>query len=123
MSSKLSQQTRGVSLAKQVHAEVQAMGCTSIIACQICLAYCSSSQRQIFYSSTNNSYCLIVQHLLERHVLDVMHCEKNLCENIVKTLWGMNDSPTSRIDAHELGIREEIWLQESRRQQDEYYMP
>ena len=63
-----------------------------------------------------------MQHLLERHVLDVMHCEKNLCENIVKTLWGMNDSLGSRIDAHELGIREEIWLQESRRRQDEYYM-
>ena len=61
--------------------------------------------------------------MLERHVLDPMHCEKNLCENIVKTLWGMNDSPGSIIDAQELDIREEIWLQESRRRQDEYYMP
>jgi hypothetical protein len=52
-----------------------------------------------------------------------MHCEKNLCENIVKTLWGINDSPGSRIDAQEIGIREEIWLQVSRRRQDEYYMP
>ena len=64
-----------------------------------------------------------VQHLLERHILDVMHCEKNLCENLLKTLFGMNDSPRSRVDAEELGIREEIWLQPPRRQQEGYYMP
>ena len=65
----------------------------------------------------------LVQHLLERHILDVMHCEKNLCENLLKTLFGMNDSPGSRVDAEDLGIREEIWLQPPRRQQDGYYMP
>ena len=65
----------------------------------------------------------LVQHLLERHILDVMHCEKNLCENLLKTLFGMNDSPGSRIDAEDLGIREEIWLQPPRRQHDGYYMP
>ena len=64
-----------------------------------------------------------VQHLLVRHILDVMHCEKNLCENLLKTLFGMNDSPGSRVDAEELGIREEIWLQPPRRQQEGYYMP
>ena len=64
-----------------------------------------------------------VQHLLERHILDVMHCEKNLSENLLKTLFGMNDSPGSRVDAEDLGIREEIWLQPPRRQQDGYYMP
>lgn len=52
-----------------------------------------------------------------------MHCEKNLCENIVKTLLGMNDSPGSRRDAEDLGIREEIWLQAPQRQQDQFYMP
>ena len=36
---------------------------------------------------------------------------------------GMNDSPRSRVDAEDLGIREEIWLQPARRQQDQYYMP
>lgn len=65
----------------------------------------------------------LVQHLLERHILDVMHCEKNLCENLLKTLFGMNDSPGSRVDAEDLGIREEIWLQPPRRPQDGYYMP
>jgi hypothetical protein len=35
----------------------------------------------------------------------------------------MNDSPGSRVDAQELGIREEIWLQDPRRRQDDFYMP
>ena len=41
----------------------------------------------------------------------------------MKTLMGMKDSAGSRIDAEDLGIREEIWLQPPRRRQDEYYMP
>jgi hypothetical protein len=69
----------------------------------------------------NNTY--FVQHLKVRHVLDVMHCEKNLCENIVKTLFGMNDSPGSRQDVEDLNIREELWLQPPRRHGDEFYMP
>jgi hypothetical protein len=64
-----------------------------------------------------------MQHLLDHHILDVMHCEKNLCENLLRTLLGMNDSPESRVDAEDLGIREEIWLQPPRREQDVYYMP
>lgn len=52
-----------------------------------------------------------------------MHCEKNLCENIVKNLLGMHDSAGSRQDAQDLNIREEIWLQPSARGRDELYMP
>ena len=70
----------------------------------------------------NNSRCF-VQHLKVRHVLDVMHCEKNLCENILKTLFGMNDNPGSRQDVEDLNIREELWLQPPRRQGDQFYMP
>lgn len=66
---------------------------------------------------------IFLQYLLVRHILDVMHCEKNLCENMVKTLLAMNDTPGSRLDAQDLGIREEIWLQDPRRRQDDYYMP
>ena len=62
------------------------------------------------------------QHLKIRHVLDVMHCEKNLCENILKTLFGMNDSPGSRQDVEDLNIRQEIWLQPPRRHGDQFYM-
>ena len=52
-----------------------------------------------------------------------MHCEKNLCENIVKTLMAMNDSPGSRQDVQNLGIREELWLQPSLRANANFYMP
>jgi len=51
-----------------------------------------------------------------------MHCEKNLCENILKTLMAMNDSPGSRQDVLNLGIREEIWLHPSERANADYYM-
>ena len=64
-----------------------------------------------------------MQHLLERHILDTMHCEKNLCENFLKTLMGVSNSPISRVDAKKLGIRQEIWLQLPRWEQDDYYMP
>lgn len=67
-------------------------------------------------------YCT-EQHLLERHLLDPMHCEKNLCENFVKTILGVHDSAGSRQDAQDLNIREEIWLQPGARGRDELYMP
>ena len=51
-----------------------------------------------------------------------MHCEKNLCENMVKTLLAMNDNIGSRVDAQLLHIHEEIWLQDPCREQDDYYM-
>jgi hypothetical protein len=40
-----------------------------------------------------------------------MHCEKNLCKNIIRTLMGENDFPRSREDMQDMGIREELWLQ------------
>ena len=52
-----------------------------------------------------------------------MHCEKNLYKNMVKTLLAMNDSLGSRVDAQLLQICEDIWLQDPRREQDDYYMP
>jgi hypothetical protein len=54
--------------------------------------------------------------------MDVMHSEKNLCENILKTLFGLNDSPGSRQDLQDLNIREQLWLQPPRCQDDKYYM-
>jgi len=52
-----------------------------------------------------------------------MHCEKNLCENILKTLMAMNDNLRSQQDVQNLGIREEIWLQLSPSTNVDYYMP
>jgi hypothetical protein len=61
--------------------------------------------------------------LFIRHILNVMHCEKNLCENIVKTIMGMKDSPRSRQDLQDLNIRQESWLQEACRRGDLFFMP
>ena len=36
---------------------------------------------------------LLMQRLRIRHILDVMHCEKNICENILKYLLGERDKP------------------------------
>ena len=82
----------------------------------------------VFSESTRDTVLMnnsryFVQHLKVRHVLDVMHCEKNLCKNIMKTLFGMNDNPESRQDVEDLNIREELWLQPPRCQGDQFYMP
>ena len=51
-----------------------------------------------------------VQELPVRHVLDVMHVEKNIAESVLKFLFGDKDSAESRQDMEELGIRRELWL-------------
>jgi tRNA(Ile)-lysidine synthase TilS/MesJ len=48
---------------------------------------------------------LSLQRLRIRHVLDVMHCEKNICENILKYLLGEKDKPPVRNDMQDKGIR------------------
>jgi hypothetical protein len=51
-----------------------------------------------------------VQELPIRHVLDVMHIEKNIAESVLKYLFGEKDTPDSRRDMEHLGIRCELWL-------------
>lgn len=52
-----------------------------------------------------------------------MHCEKNVCKNIVKTLFGEKDNPSTRIDMHVQNIRPHQWLQNTGTNSDKYYMP
>lgn len=49
-----------------------------------------------------------MQSLAIRHVLDAMHCEKKLCENIVKTIWGLKDNLKVLMDLAEANIRPEL---------------
>lgn len=58
-----------------------------------------------------------------RHVLDVMHCEKNLAENILKTTFGEKDSPAVRADMQARAIRPHLHLQPTGPNNDRYYMP
>lgn len=53
-----------------------------------------------------------VQHLEIRNTLDIMHCEKNICENVLKTIcgWKEKDSVRVRRDMQREGIRQHLWM-------------
>lgn len=53
----------------------------------------------------------MLQELPVRHTLDAMHCEKNVCENFLRTLLGENDGAKSREDLRVRGIRGHLHLQ------------
>ena len=63
-----------------------------------------------------------MQDLLIRHTLDVMHCEKNLCENIIKT-FGETDYPRGRMDYEDMGVRPGLWLRRTPATQGRLFMP
>jgi hypothetical protein len=65
----------------------------------------------------------LLQKLLIRYLLDAMHCEKNLCENMTKTVLGMKDSYGSREDMRDLGIREDLWLQPAQNNRESFHVP
>ena len=46
-----------------------------------------------------------------RHVLDVVHIEKNISEYVLKFLFGEKNTTESRRDLEEVGLRRELWLQ------------
>lgn len=62
--------------------------------------------------------------LLLRHNLDVMHIEKNVCDNIINTLLGTDkkskDNLNSRLDLQALGIRSDLHPIEV---EDKFYLP
>jgi hypothetical protein len=65
----------------------------------------------------------LVQKLLRRYLLDAMHCEKNICENTLKTVMGTKDSYGSRQDMEDLRIRNELWLGPAQNERDAYSLP
>jgi hypothetical protein len=66
---------------------------------------------------------IVIKDLPVRHVLDVMHCEKNLAENILRTTFGEKDSPAVRADMQARGIRPHLHRQPLGPNHDKYYMP
>ncbi len=48
-------------------------------------------------------------HLI-RHSLDTMHIEKNVSDNIIRTIMGDKDTPKVRHDMQEHGIRDNLWM-------------
>lgn len=57
------------------------------------------------------------------HVLDVMHCEKNISENILRTVFGEKDTPAVRADMQARGVRPQLHLQPVGPNEDRFYMP
>jgi hypothetical protein len=50
------------------------------------------------------------QGFILRHCLDAMHVEKNVCGNVVQTIFGMKDTIGVRRNMEEKGIRPHLWL-------------
>ena len=65
-----------------------------------------------FGNHISNQNRFHVQHLEIRNTLDIMHCEKNLAENILKTICGFKekDSVKVRRDMQREGIRPHLWM-------------
>jgi hypothetical protein len=55
--------------------------------------------------------CVWEEKLSVRHTLDVMRSEKNLSENMLKTIFGKKAKVAVWKDMEEVGIRLELWLQ------------
>jgi hypothetical protein len=64
-----------------------------------------------------------MQKILIRHLLDAMHCKKNLYENMVRTTFGQKDNYGSRQDMESQGIRRNLWLQPSNNRRDTFHKP
>jgi hypothetical protein len=73
--------------------------------------------------STKYGLLLCWQHLLIRHLLDVMHCEKKLCENIVKTIFGEKDYTRAWMGMKDMLVQLELWLQPKPNRPNEYFRP
>jgi hypothetical protein len=52
----------------------------------------------------------MLQHLLVRWTLDVMHYEMNIAKNFLKTITGKKDTMKVRHDLQRQGLRRHLWL-------------
>ena len=63
------------------------------------------------------------QKLPIRHLLDVMHIERNICESLLKLLFGAKDTVALRRDMEEEGIREHLWIRRGPIAGGHYFKP
>jgi len=64
-----------------------------------------------------------MQRLLIRHTLDVMHCEKNIAENLLNTLLGLKDGPAVRKDMKEGGCKRALHMKRAPLPQTGFHIP
>ena len=65
----------------------------------------------------------LLQKLPIRHLLDVMHIERNICESLLKLLFGAKDTAASRRDMEEEGIRQHLWIRREPIAGGHYFKP
>ena len=58
-----------------------------------------------------------------RNLVDVMHVEKNVAENLLKTLFGEKDNPSVRQDLQRRNIRRHLWLRHEDGRQQRAFIP
>ena len=58
----------------------------------------------------HSMHYLIVEHLLINHLLDPMHCFKNVAVSIWPNIIGQNDNLNSREDLKEAKIMRGMWM-------------
>jgi hypothetical protein len=75
------------------------------------------------YAIWDVSFALESQSLPVQHVLDVMHCKKNVTENLLNILFGEKDTPSVKIDLMNRRLRPHLHLQCIQGHGDRVYMP
>ena len=80
-----------------------------------------SKKKSIFFT------LLYWEHLLLHHNLDMMHSEKNICDNVVFTLLNqkskIKDNLQACLDLQEMGLRSELHLRSHPGNTDLNFMP
>lgn len=64
-----------------------------------------------------------MQKLPRRSLLDVMHIEKNICESLVKILYGITDTAASRRDMEEEQIKPHLWVRRGEGEEGNFVKP
>ena len=78
---------------------------------KIKIVYYVNESMKIFAPRTlRNTTMLYWQVMLIRLVLDPMHCEKNIYNNVLKTIWGHRDTLKAILDLQEARIRPHLHL-------------
>ena len=77
-----------------------------------CFGSCIGFISKGFNQFLPNIKSLVVQHLEIRNSLDVLHCEKSFCKNVLKTICGFKEKDSVRVrrDMQREGIKKHFWM-------------
>lgn len=58
-----------------------------------------------------------------QHSLDIMHCEKNICEALLKIILGESDTLAVKLDLQSRELRNLLWLEETYSGSNKFRLP